>query len=313
MDFKILPFELKSASGDGSTFEGYSNAFFNIDAAQEIVDSGAFEETLPQFMLNGFIGGLNHNWDCPIGKPVSAKEDGKGLFVVGKISSTQHGKDCMVLLKDDVIKKMSIGYRVLGAEMLEDAEAVANYWKDRGYTPSTKDIAASQYGARLLTKLHLYEFSPVTVPANTLADITRVKRFSADDVAAEQEIEAYLRDARGFSQKASKIVVSGIKALYQRDVEEAYTPEPETTPEPIEPEPDVPDEKQEPEQETTEVKTEPEPIQEAPALVVVDLGSAVRQATVAAHVAAFMALKAKHGLGEPKHNGKDSTGTGAAA
>lgn len=313
MDFKILPFELKSASGDGSEFAGYANCFNNVDAAQEIVAPGAFKDTLEEFMATGFIGGLNHQWDSPIGRPVSAKEDATGLFVEGKISPTMHGKDCMVLLKDNVIKKMSIGYRVLGDEVLADAKEVEDYWKDVGYKPSAKDIAASQYGVRLLTKLRLMEFSPVTVPANDMADITRVKRYDADEIVTERQFEKLLRDV-GFARDAAKtICVSGFKALRQRDVEEAPQPEPEITPEPIEPEPDVPDEKQEPEQDTTEVKAGPETTPESPAPVVVDLGSAVRQATVAAHVAAFMALKAKHGLGEPKHNGKDSTGVVAAA
>jgi HK97 family phage prohead protease len=290
MDFKILPFELKSASGDGSTFAGYSNAFFNIDTAQEIVDKGAFLETLPEFMATGFIGGLNHNWDCPIGKPMSAQEDAKGLFVEGKISPTEHGKDCMVLLKDGVITKMSIGYRVLGAEMLDDAEAVANYWKDRGYTPSAKDIAAAQYGAKLLTKLHLYEFSPVTVPANSMADITRVKRYDADEIDNERDFEKFLRDA-GFARAAAKtICVSGFKALRQRDVEEAPTEADEEKSE-APPTPDPPTE--EPEA-TIEAKTEPVPTQE-PALVVVEVVSCKKapQSEVTALYADFLTFQAK--------------------
>ncbi len=293
MDFKILPFELKSASGDNSTFAGWANAFFNIDAAQEIVDKGAFTDTLPEFMDSGFIGGLNHNWDCPIGKPTSAQEDDKGLFVEGKISPTEHGKDCMILLKDKVIRKMSIGYRVLGAEMLEDAEAVAEYWKSRGYAPSAKDIAASQYGARLLTKLHLFEFSPVVAAANDMADITRVKRYTAVNVTAEQEIEAYLRDARGFSQKACKIVVSGLKALYQRDVEEAGNTEALPLPHTDEPEPPI----EAKTEDVAEAKAQ-EPIT-VPAPVVLDVATLLHQQQVQALYTNLLGVKARYGLGAP--------------
>lgn len=279
MDFKILPFELKSASGDGSTFDGYANAFFNIDSAQEIVDYGAFADTLPQFLTDGFIGGLNHNWDSPIGSPVSAKEEAKGLFVEGKICPTTHGKDCMVLLKDRVVKKLSIGYRVLGDEYLADGEDVATYWQKCGYTPNPQDIARAAKGARLLTKLHLFEFSPVTVPANTMADITRVKRYDASEIETEREFERFLRDA-GFAREAAKTIsVSGFKALRQRDVEEAETPEETPPPETPEPEAEIP-----------EAKEEEEPV--APPLVV----SGVPQAKVQAAFIDFQDFKARYGL-----------------
>lgn len=223
MDFKILPFELKASEGDGSQFAGHANAFYNIDSAQEIVTPGAFADTLEQFLAVGFIGGLNHNWDEPIGRPTTAREDAKGLYVEGQISNTQHGKDCKILLKDKVVKKMSIGYRVLGDEYLENAEEVAAFWKQAGYTPTTNDIAKAQGGARLLTKLHLYEFSPVTVPANSMADITRVKQYSAQQITTERQFEKLLRDV-GFSKEASKIIcVSGYKALHRRDAEEEDT------------------------------------------------------------------------------------------
>lgn len=298
MDFKILPFEIKSTTEDGSTFAGYANCFNNLDAAQEIVAPGAFKDTLADFMVNGFIGGLNHDWSNPVGRPVAAREDDKGLFVEGKISPTQHGRDCMVLLKDRVIHKMSIGYKVQGDMMLDDAEAVNAYWKDNGYTPSAKDIAGAQYGARVLTKLYLYEFSPVTVPANSTADITRVKRYTAGDMTAEQEIETYLRDVSGFSQKAAKICVSGLKALYQRDVEEAPTPEPQEAKaevEPIEPEPTT-EAKTEETPTSAETKTE-EPTQ-APFVVpvVLDVAAAVHQSQVQALHADFQRTKARYGL-----------------
>lgn len=237
LERKILSFELKAASSDGSTFEGYANAFNNIDSYGEIVVPGAFADTLVQFLSVGFIGGLNHNWDEPIGKPTGAREDAKGLFVQGKISATDHGNDCMILLKDGVIKKMSIGYRVKGAEYLDTAEDVANYWKEQNYAPSPDDIAAAQYGARLLTKILLYEFSPVTVPANSLADITTVKRANASEIETERQFEKFLRDA-GFPKDAAvTITASGFKGLRRRDAEEQANTE--TQPAPIVPAPIV--------------------------------------------------------------------------
>jgi HK97 family phage prohead protease len=299
MDFKTVPFELKSANETGSQFAGYANCFNNIDAAQEIVAPGAFKDTLTEFMASGFIGGLNHNWDSPIGKPMSCKEDTKGLFVEGKISPTEHGKDCMVLLKDRVIQKMSIGYRVLGDMMLEDEDAVKAFWKDQGYTPTVADMAACQYGCRVLTKLHLFEFSPVTVPANDMADITRVKRedkrFDLSDFPTERHFERWLT-AAGLTRTFATIVVSkGYKQqeeVLQREADEAKTPEPELSAPEIETEP-------QPEtttEETAEVKTEAQP---APVVVVIDVSKGAHQYEVQALYANLLDIKARYGLGAP--------------
>jgi len=291
MDFKILPFELKSASDTGSEFSGYANCFNNIDSAQEIVAPGAFTDTLANFMSNGFIGGLNHNWDSPIGKPISAKEDPKGLFVEGKISPTQHGKDCMVLMKDNVIKKMSIGYRVQGDTYLEDAEEVGAYWKSQGYTPTASDIAAAQNGARVLTKIHLFEFSPVTVPANTMADITRVKRYSAGDLQTERAFERFLRDS-GLSRKEAVTTIALLFKGLQRDADEAASPEVETPPD----EPDTPTPSPIPPEPETQENEKQEPPTEAAPVVVADPVPVVEKADsrlVSARFANFLTFQAR--------------------
>lgn len=299
MQFKTVPFELKAASEDGSTFCGYANCFHNIDAAQEIVAPGAFTDTLAEFMSNGFVGGLNHDWNNPIGKPISAKEDGKGLYVEAKISPTQHGRDCMTLVKDKVIQKMSIGYKVMGAMNLEDADACDAYWKSQGYKPTASDIAAAQHGCRVLTKLHLFEFSPVTVPANSMADITSVKRYDPDCHIAYDEIERRLCDV-GLARKAAKIWVSGLKALYQRDVEEAKPEEAEEKSEPPQPEAETPpDEQPKPEEKTEDADAEAKQGQdtiEVPAPVVVNVAANLHQSRVQAAYADFEAIKARYGL-----------------
>src|SRR5512143_1022113 len=189
MELKCLPFEVKAASDDG-TFEGIGNAFHTIDAAGEIVTPGAFTAALPGFLQTGFVGGLNHDWDSPIGRPLAAKENAQGLQVKAKVSDTAHGRDVLTLLRDGVIRSLSIGYQVAGKQILETPEDVAAYWEKAGYTPNSQDVMRSRFGAVLLTKINpLYEISPVSVPANELARITAVKRLvwtpeGADDKAA---------------------------------------------------------------------------------------------------------------------------------
>lgn len=301
MEFKIIPFELKSTSGDGSEFDGFANAFHNLDSAQEIVAPGAFVDTIPQFLANGFIGGVNHDWNNPIGSPKSAEEQSKGLFVEGKISPTQHGKDCMVLLKDRVIKKLSIGYRVLADEMLEDADACMAYWDNAGYTPTAQDVAGSKYGARLLTKLHLYEFSPVTVPANSLADITRVKRYAADDLQNKRAFENFLRDS-GLSRKEAVEAIAMLFKGLQREADEATSRETETPPS----EPTTPTE-----QSAKEIEAQREEPEPAPPSVVIDLSAANRQVMASAHYANLQLLQAKYGLHGDITNGRHNPSNNA--
>lgn len=185
LELKCFPFELK-ATGANHEFEGYVSVFNNIDSTNDIVDKNSFNTDLPDFLANGFIGGLNHNWDEPIGVPIEAKPDNKGLYLKARLSETQHGRDVYTLLKDRVIKKLSIGYQTLGRKYLEDSNEVMNYWNEVGYTPTPTDIARSQFGARVLTRIKLFEGSPVTVPANELATIQGVKKLAFE--AAEKAI-----------------------------------------------------------------------------------------------------------------------------
>ena len=229
MERKIVPFEVKATSGDGSTGEGIGNAFHLIDSYGEIVAPGAFTDTLAQFLAQGFMGGVNHDWDNPIGRFTAAEEVAKGLKVAWAISDTAHGRDVKTLLKDGVIKKLSIGFRTLGREILETAKDVADYWQKHNYTPTAEDVAASQFGARLLTKIHLYEVSPVTVPANRDSDITRVKAYKPDDFQKLSDVEDFLRDVAAFSHKDSKAFIARFRTLL-RDA--GSTEEPTLTPEP---------------------------------------------------------------------------------
>jgi uncharacterized protein len=227
MDFKIIPVEIK-AEGDGSTGRGIGNAFHTLDSVNEIVAPGAFIETIPQFLSVGFIGGLNHNWNEPIGKPTDAEEVKIGLQVDWLLSNTAHGKDVKTLLVDGVVKKLSIGYRVLGSEYLETEDAVKDYWKSQGYKPDAEDKARAVHGARLLTKLHLYEVSPVTVPANRHSDITRVKQYNIREFTSLSDYDKLLREA-GLSRTETADFMNGIKTLL-REAGSAIEPEqPETT------------------------------------------------------------------------------------
>ena len=180
LTYKSLPFDLlletdeQKAALEKGTFSGYLSTFDNADSYGDIIAPGAFKEDLDFFLTRGVIL-YQHNMREPIGKPVEAYEDERGLFLKARISHTATGKDCRTLMQDGVISKLSMGFRALGHKYLEKPDEVLKYWEGRGYTPTDEDLRMTQYGARLLTRCKLYEGSPVTFPANGECDITTVK------------------------------------------------------------------------------------------------------------------------------------------
>lgn len=173
---KRTTFNLEVRADDSSMeFEGIANGFHSIDAYGCIMARGAFQSDLDAFLRDGFIGGINHDWSKPIGKPLSAREDDIGLATRGKISDTEAGREVHTLMKDGVISFLSIGFRILDSEYLESAEAVESYWEQSQYKPSDDDIRNSRYGALLMKRVRLYEYSPVMFPGNALTAISDVR------------------------------------------------------------------------------------------------------------------------------------------
>jgi hypothetical protein len=173
-EYKTLAFKAGNSEGlEPDQFQGYLATFGNIDDGGDVILPGAFTATLPDFLANGVVC-WQHDWATPIGKWLSAHEDPHGLFVKGQISQTTAGKDALILLRDQVIKKMSIGYTVLDAKTLTDEEGIALVG-EVAYMAALRNLPWYQDGVRGLIALKLYEGSPVTVPMNPQAAITGVK------------------------------------------------------------------------------------------------------------------------------------------
>lgn len=151
-------FEIKSIDEDG-TFAGYASVFHVVDSQNDVVKPGAFRESLksrktPVRLL------WQHQWDSPIGIIESLFEDGRGLYMKGKLlMDVAQAREAYTLLKAGVVKGLSIGYSVKYA---------------------TKNPAT---GVRALHTVDLWEVSLVTMPANEAALVTVVK--SADISAAQ--------------------------------------------------------------------------------------------------------------------------------
>jgi uncharacterized protein len=207
-----VPFELKAAkSSDDSfagEFEGYAAGIHNIDSVGDMILPGAFTDDLPRFLSDGVVC-WQHDWMTPIGKPLEAYEDGKGLFTKSRISKTTHGNDAMVLIRDGVVKKLSIGYRVKAYEWV-DREGLIAYLSGVVMDEDRRKSILAQYDELelsevfLLKKVKLYEYSPVTVPANNAADITAAKGLLAG-LSFKDQSETVLAAVKELATRASEI------------------------------------------------------------------------------------------------------------
>lgn len=220
---KVLPFEVKAIQTDGSGgFEGYVAVFNNIDEVGDIIQPGAFTADLPDWLATGFVGGINHEWDEPIGHPSEAREDDKGLFIRAVFDASPNAQAVRAAMtphpvtKRATIQRLSIGY-TCQSKFLDGFDEVNAYWRSVGYTPSPTDLERAKKGARLLTRVKLYEGSPVMTPANTAAAITNVKSLESKRfVDHSQETVSVIKGAfeavEAFVRRAETRLEARVKA-----------------------------------------------------------------------------------------------------
>lgn len=210
MERKVIPFcEIKLAPPDPEApagvklmkFSGYGAAFNNVDSYGDVIEPGAFGQTLADAQKTGIFPsmlsqhgalGLTSEDMTPVGVWESLAEDGKGLLSDGILAPTQRGSELYTLMgmkPRPAINGLSIGYRVKRATMRTKPEEPR----------------------RRIHEISLIEISPVTFPANSDARVHAVK--SAGGALSEREFERLMQDA-GLSRKEARIVMdSGYRSL----------------------------------------------------------------------------------------------------
>jgi HK97 family phage prohead protease len=163
LEHKDLTFEVKDISDEGE-FEGYAAIFGNVDSYGDIIEPGAFTKTIKE--SKGQVPILwQHDRYEPIGVGRDMAEDGTGLKVVGQlVLEVRRGTEARALLKAKALGGLSIGYQTI--KYLIDKEG------------------PDGVGVRRLKELKLWEYSPVTFPANTLAVVSDVKSADVDRLAS---------------------------------------------------------------------------------------------------------------------------------
>lgn len=212
-------YEFKASALTEGEFEGIGNAFGNLDSYGDVTLPGAFSKTLKRFKQQGVLL-YQHVPSMAIGKPIECREVDEGLYLKGRISETTLGKDVLTLLRDGVIRKMSIGYNVVRAEWFETTKAFREWAKGQGMEQRIdwSTLSDWKYGIRALAEIELWETSLVTFAANDRSDVTGVKATTGlapegiKSLCTIRDFEDYLREAGGLSRQQSQEFISRFKA-----------------------------------------------------------------------------------------------------
>ena len=176
-------------------FEGYGSVFGNKDLGNDVVEKGAFANSLRMKSPQDVKLLYQHKSDMPIGVFDSIKEDEHGLRVKGRLAlKTQAGAEAYELMKMGALKGLSIGFKVNPDQVSYDRRT----------------------NKRIIKEVDLMEVSLVTFPMNPKAMIRSVKGESL----TIREWENGLRDAFNLSRSEAKVAAGAVhKAFDQRDAD----------------------------------------------------------------------------------------------
>lgn len=132
--------------------EGYASLFWTRDLNEDVTAAGAFAASLARTGAGGVKMLCQHEGDAPIGVWDEIVEDGRGLFVRGRILSvTPQARMTAALVKAGAMDGLSIGFRTVKARPDESGRL------------------------RVLTEVELWEVSVVTFPMLPGARISNIR------------------------------------------------------------------------------------------------------------------------------------------
>ncbi|MEZ2405354.1 HK97 family phage prohead protease [Bosea sp. RCC_152_1] len=151
LESKLLPLQPSRIAVDGS-FEGYASLFRIPDLGKDVVEPGAFRDSIARRGPSGVKLLWQHDPAEPLGRWLSLAEDSRGLFVRGKLSlAVARAREIYALMREGAIDGLSIGFR---------PEKARN---------------EPRSGLRRLERVDLWEVSIVTFPMLPQARISAVK------------------------------------------------------------------------------------------------------------------------------------------
>lgn len=156
---KHLTLTLKSSDlQDTGQFEGHASTFGNVDQGGDLIEPGAFRESVAKARAEGW--GIPMLWQHDQREPIGVWRD---------IFEDDRGLSCAASLSSTAIRSPSVPM----ASWKHGALAVC-----RSATPSPRAVPLQipdKAGVLRLKKIELREISLVTMPMNTEAKVTAVK------------------------------------------------------------------------------------------------------------------------------------------
>lgn len=178
---KQIELALDAVERDGS-FSGYASLFGRKDMGGDIVEPGAFARSLEKRGVGGIRMLFQHDPNQPIGAWVQLKEDGRGLFVRGRLATgVERAREVLSLMRGGALDGLSIGFRTVRAR---------------------KDGAK---GVRRIIEADLWEISVVTFPMLPEARIETVK---ARPLPTTREFECWLTRDAGLTRSEARAVIA---------------------------------------------------------------------------------------------------------
>jgi HK97 family phage prohead protease len=171
------------------TFAGYASTFNNVDSYGDTILPGAYTKALAAGMPKMFV--QHESDELPVGKWIEAKQDNKGLYVVGEFTpGMADAADAYAALKHGTIDGLSIGYSL-----------------------KSEDYEGSDTGRVISSISRLCEISLVTFPADNSARITMVKS-EAEKLETVRDFERFLRDAGKFTKSEATVIIARAKLVF---------------------------------------------------------------------------------------------------
>lgn len=188
---KFAGLDLAEVQEDG-TFSGYASVFGRVDLGRDVVERGAFADSIIRRGPAGVRMLFQHDPGQPIGSWQEIREDARGLFVVGKLTTgVARAREVLELMRSRAIDGLSVGFRTIH---------------------STKD---ARTGIRHIRKADLWEISVVTFPINPEARIEQVRGIrTGGELPTIREFEHWLlRDAGLTRSEARTVIAKGFAHL----------------------------------------------------------------------------------------------------
>lgn len=99
--------------GEGR-IEGYACLFDTVDLGRDLIERGAFTESLAMRGAGGVRLLYQHDPSEPIGVWETIAEDGRGLYVRGRLAlDVTRGREVMALVREGALDGLSIGFKAV--------------------------------------------------------------------------------------------------------------------------------------------------------------------------------------------------------